>query len=285
MNKVIACVDAAPSSPSVCDCAVWAAERLGVPLELLHVLDRHPERAPVTDFSGSIGLGTQEALLEELGALDERRSALAQSHGRGLLEQLAGRLREAGAAVNVETRQRHGGLVESILDLEPETRLFVLGQHVRADPPGKLHIDHHVERVVRSAQRPLLIVSSQFSAPRRFGIAFDGSKTARSMIEAVAASPLLEGLPCTVVRAGEPTFDSRSQLDAARSRLADAGFDVSVLALPGEPEAAFPSWLGQGGADLLVMGAYGHSRIRQLIVGSTTTALLRTSPVPVLVLR
>ncbi|MBU2284983.1 MAG: universal stress protein, partial [Gammaproteobacteria bacterium] len=42
---------------------------------------------------------------------------------------------------------------------------------------------------------------------------------------------------------------------------------------------------GQGGADLLVMGAYGHSRIRQLIVGSTTTALLRTSPVPVLVLR
>jgi nucleotide-binding universal stress UspA family protein len=34
-----------------------------------------------------------------------------------------------------------------------------------------------------------------------------------------------------------------------------------------------------------VMGAYGHSRIRQLIVGSTTTTLLRTSPVPVLVLR
>ena len=39
------------------------------------------------------------------------------------------------------------------------------------------------------------------------------------------------------------------------------------------------------GIVLLVLGAYGHSRIRQLIVGSTTTALLRLCSVPVLVLR
>ncbi len=36
---------------------------------------------------------------------------------------------------------------------------------------------------------------------------------------------------------------------------------------------------------LLVMGAYGHSRIRQLMVGSTTTAMVRTSHVPVLMFR
>ena len=37
--------------------------------------------------------------------------------------------------------------------------------------------------------------------------------------------------------------------------------------------------------DLLVMGAYGHSRIRSMILGSTTTHLLRTCQVPVLLLR
>ena len=36
---------------------------------------------------------------------------------------------------------------------------------------------------------------------------------------------------------------------------------------------------------LLVMGAYGHSRLRHLVVGSTTTTLLRWSEVPVLILR
>lgn len=39
------------------------------------------------------------------------------------------------------------------------------------------------------------------------------------------------------------------------------------------------------GAALLVMGAYGHSRLRHLVVGSTTTTLLRWSEVPVLVWR
>ncbi len=37
--------------------------------------------------------------------------------------------------------------------------------------------------------------------------------------------------------------------------------------------------------DLLVMGAYGHSRIRRLILGSTTTELIRTCQVPVLLFR
>ncbi|WP_426148757.1 universal stress protein [Polaromonas sp. DSR2-3-2] len=45
------------------------------------------------------------------------------------------------------------------------------------------------------------------------------------------------------------------------------------------------NYLKAHAVDLLVIGAYGHSRVRQLIMGSTTTTLLRTSPVPVLVLR
>ena len=53
----------------------------------------------------------------------------------------------------------------------------------------------------------------------------------------------------------------------------------------GEPELALQNYMKVYEVDLLVMGAYGHSRIRQLIVGSTTTTLLRTSLVPVLVLR
>jgi len=46
-----------------------------------------------------------------------------------------------------------------------------------------------------------------------------------------------------------------------------------------------PALVKARGAGLLVMGAYGHSRIRQLIVGSTTSTLLRRSEVPVLILR
>ena len=39
------------------------------------------------------------------------------------------------------------------------------------------------------------------------------------------------------------------------------------------------------GYDLLVMGAYGHSRIRAMIIGSTTTQMIRTCKVPVVLVK
>ena len=53
----------------------------------------------------------------------------------------------------------------------------------------------------------------------------------------------------------------------------------------GEVEATLRGYKDEMNIDLLVMGAYGHSRIRHLLVGSTTTSMLRRAGVPVLLLR
>jgi nucleotide-binding universal stress UspA family protein len=285
MDKVIGCVDGAQYTASVCDYAAWAAQRLSVPLEFLHALDRHPERAQVTDFSGSIGLGTHESLLEELGALDEKRSAVAQRHGREVLDAAVTRAKLSGLS-EVESRQRHGALVDSMLDLEPTTRLFVMGQHHHAErSAGRHHLDHNVERAIRALQRPVLVASAEFQTPRRFAIAFDGSATGRKMVETVAGSPMLKSLACDVVMSAEESPAANQQLRWAQSALAAAGIEVQAQIFSDDPEVVLPGYITRRGVDLLVMGAYGHSRIRHLIVGSTTTTLLRTSPVPVLILR
>lgn len=52
----------------------------------------------------------------------------------------------------LDSRQRHGNLVEALLDLEPESRWFVLGQHNHTGQSGRLHLDHTVERVIRSVK-------------------------------------------------------------------------------------------------------------------------------------
>jgi nucleotide-binding universal stress UspA family protein len=96
---------------------------------------------------------------------------------------------------------------------------------------------------------------------------------------------MLKGLPVVLAMAGADTSLARQQLEEARLALAAAGFDAASELLPGEPEEVLPALVKAQGASLLVMGAYGHSRIRQLIVGSTTTTLLRLSEVPVLILR
>lgn len=85
--------------------------------------------------------------------------------------------------------------------------------------------------------------------------------------------------------AGADTPTAHQQLQEAQQILQTAGFTADVTLLPGEQETTLPALLKTQGASLLVMGAYGHSRIRQLIVGSTTTTLLRVSDLPVLILR
>ena len=115
MNKILACIDGSVYSQSVCDHAVWAALRLGAPLEYLHVMDRHPETAATRDLSGSIGFDSRDSLLSELTLLDEKRSKLAQQHGREMLDRVVRQAREQGVA-SVEPRLRHGALVDTLTD-------------------------------------------------------------------------------------------------------------------------------------------------------------------------
>ncbi|EWH00576.1 hypothetical protein Q427_18800 [Halomonas sp. BC04] len=116
-------------------------------------------------------------------------------------------------------------------------------------------------------------------------IAFDGSKTTRKGVEMIAKSPLFQGIPCHVVIVGAETGDNRSQLDWALATLHEAGHEAEGAIRAGEVEETLRTYQKEKDIDLLVMGAYGHSRIRHLLVGSTTTAMLRGSQMPILLLR
>ena len=285
MNQIYACIDGMPAAETVVDWAAWAARRVGAPLHLLHVLDEPTAMPPVGDFSGALGYGAQELLQQQLSTLDEQRGAIEREAGRHVLER-AGEYARATGVTQVAEGMHYGSLVDILLGLEDRARLVVLGEHYRTSTPRRVYLSHHVERVVRSIKRPVLVATvAPFATPERFVVAFDGSATARKTVDMVAGSPLLQGLPALIAMVAPDTPEAQQALQEAQAVLQSAGFAVETRLLQGDPEQALPELLQTQGNALLVMGAYGHSRIRQLIVGSTTTALLRLSPVPVLVLR
>lgn len=285
MNKVYACIDGFANTHAVIDWAAWAALRLALPLELLHVLERHPERAEVTDYSGAIGVDARESLLQELSDADEKHGKQAQEAGRRLLA--AARERAAAAGVSrLDARLRHGGFVDTVLEMAADAQLFVLGEHHHAKGPAKVHLDHNVERVVRTVQRAVLVATAEgFEPPTRVVIAFDGSASARKVVDRAAGSAMLAGLPVLLAMVGIDTTLARRQLEEARIALHAVGIDTQTELMAGEPQAVLPALVKAQGPALLVMGAFGHSRLRQLLLGSTTTTLLRLSEVPVLFLR
>ena len=280
-GHVLAAIDTSVYTESVCHHAAWAAGRLGAPLEFVHVIDPVERAAPI-DLSGSLGLGEQESLLSELSALDEKRATLSQQRGRLLLQQ-ARQLAAGGGAEDIDVRLRYGGLVDTLIELEDDVRLFVVGKRGEHADFAKGHLGREVERLMREAHRPLLVASRKFHPVRRVLVAFDGSATTRKCVEMVAASPLFRGLEIHVLTVGDG--EGSRGLDWASGVLAAAGFTPVASIVPGDPEEAIAAHVREQRVDLLVMGAYGHSRIRRLIVGSTTTAMLRNCLVPVLLLR
>jgi nucleotide-binding universal stress UspA family protein len=283
-NKVLACVDLSPYAEFVADYAAWAAARMTAPMELLHVIARHPALQGSQDHSGAIGANAQEKLLQTLSEADAARSRAEREQARSFLQGLRERALAAGASP-VDTRQRHGELEETLSDQQDSVRLFVLGRRGASANTDQRDLGRHVEWTVRSLQRPILAVTERFKAPERVLIAFDGGAITRKGVEMVADSPLFRGLPVHVLMSGKPSSDAPKQIEWARQTLEQAGFGVVTSIEPGDPHTVVAQAIQSKGIDLLIMGAYTHSPWRQLFTGSKTTELLRAARVPTLLLR
>ncbi len=284
-QRVIACVDQSAYADTVTDHAAWAALQMGAPLELLHVIDRHPETALSSDHSGAIGPDAQQALLTRLSEEDEARVRAAREQGRLFLNRLRERALAAGVPV-VDMRQRLGHLDETLQEVQGEARLVVMGRRGTSAAEGDRSLGRNVEGVVRALARPILTVGQKaFKAPERVLLAFDGSAITRKGVEMVARSPLFRGLPIHLVMAGQDAASGQKDMDWAVDSLRAGGFDVQGACVPGDPQAVILKAMDEQGADWLLMGAYTHSPWRKLFSKSRTSGLLASVGKPTLLLR
>ncbi len=267
-ERVIALVDGPAHAAGLCRQAGWAARRLGLPVEILHVLGRH-EVTPQGDLPAALRLGAR-SVMTELTEVDAQHAQQAEARGRAVLEAGAAALRAEGVAH--VTRLARGDVVEEVAG----AAVVVMGKGDEGSPGPDL------ERVVRGARAPVLVAGQEWRPVRRVLLAFDGGVTATRAVNGIADSALFLGVQVRVLYAGADTPAARTMLEEAELTLRAADLRVTVEVAAGEPEALLQARMAGDGFDMLVMGAYGHSRIRTLILGSTTTAMIRTARVPVL---
>jgi nucleotide-binding universal stress UspA family protein len=282
-DQVIGCVDGSLFLNSVCDYATWAAKRLDAPLTLLHAIDHRHAAAP-TDLSGSIGFGSQEVLLEALAAHDQLTGKLALDRSRHLLNAARTRVAALGADPP-SVRQLHGSLVDVLAEQEAAVRMLVIGKRGEGAHRAQDHLGSNLERVIRAMHRPILVVPAEYREPSSFMLAFDNGPSTRKGVEVLMRGPLFRGLSCHLVTAGDPHGELREAQAWARGQLKSAGFAVQGGIFTGEAEAVLTSYQRDHDIELVVMGAYGHSRIRHLLIGSTTSAMIRHVGGPLLLLR
>ena len=284
MPNILACTDGSIYASSVYNHTAWASAKMSASVHVLHMLNPHHEDPVTADHSGSIGFGAKSHLLEEIVELEAVRAKVARKHGEVILADATAQLTAAGVQ-DIVADQKHGRLSDSIDSYERDADLVVIGKRGNHAEFATGHIGHNLERVVRCCQHPVLVTSREFTKMESFVLAFDGGANSKKAVEYTASNPLLKGMKCHLLSIGKGNAKLEAALNEAKQTLSSAGFDVSAEIRDGDPEKVIGEAVDQEHIDLLVMGAYGHSHIRHLIVGSTTTAMIRTVKIPVLLFR
>lgn len=281
---VLAGIDGSLLTPAVCGYAAWIAQKVSAPLKLLHTIDHHPETAPKADLSGNIGIDSRDHLLEEITALEQQRSKLRLEQGKRLLQTAKEQVSAAGVKEPMISL-RHGGLIETLIELENDIRVLVLG--VR----GKIHenqtdkIGAKLEAIIRSLHKPILVVNGRFKAPERIMIAYDGSEAAEKALDMVANSPLYQGLSCHLVCVSKDDGKGKLLARAAHKLELIDGIEVIAQKLMGKPDHVLCGYQADHGIDMTVMGAFGQHRIHEWLLGSFTVKMLTQTKNPLLLLR
>jgi len=282
-QHILACVDGSTVTQSVCSYAAWYADRLNLAVALLNVVD-----VPVSsrrDLSGTIGIDSRQILLEELTQLDEQRAKVVNSYSNALIEDAKSHI-SSQFDVEIKAYRRRGKLLPAIEHFDSENRAIVLGRRGEDHQNDRVNIGSQIETVTRASNKPILICSESFKTPASYLIAFDGSKTAIKAAQMVANSELLKGLQGYIVMVGNDNDTAKSSLAAVTEQLSSSGFTVTAHHLPYDDVVeGLVEFQANNAIDMIVIGAYGHSKFQQLFIGSTTTKIITKTLSPILLLR
>lgn len=283
-QMVLACIDGSTLSESVCDYAAWIAQHVNAPLKLLHTIDHHHETATTTDLSGNIGIDSRDRLLQEITSLEHDQSKPRIQQGKLLLQAAKDRVIENGVSEPITCLQ-HGSLIESLIELEDSIRILVIGAR------GKIHEDQDdqlggkLESMIRSLHRPILVASEKFKIPQCIMLAYDGSEAAEKAVGIVANSPLYKDLTCHLVCVSKKE-KADSLLQVAADKLRAAGnIEIISSSLEGKTDQELCEYQIEQNIDMTIMGAFSHTRLHDLLLGSLTVKMLLNTNCPLLLLR
>ncbi len=282
-QHILACIDGSTVTQSICDYAAWYAERLSIPVALLNVIE-----VPASvrrDLSGSIGVDSRQILLQELSQIDEHRAKIANSYSNALIEDAKGHI-TGHSTVDVSVYQRRSKLLPAIEHFKTQNRAIIMGRRGEDHKDSRINIGSQIETVARASSVPILICSEAFKLPSSYMIAFDASKTAIKVIKQIAKSEVLKKLQGHLVMVGNDDSSSKNSLSAAAAELMSAGYTIQCHHLPsGDAVNGLLGFQVEQQIDIMIIGAYGHSKWQQLFLGSTTTEIIASTNSPVILVR
>jgi nucleotide-binding universal stress UspA family protein len=287
MKNILLCTDGSAFSENIYRYGAWFAHQFQSKVNVLLVTDIRTQKiTSIGNLSGILGLGASEQLLIELVNLEHEKARLNNQRAKLILNNAAETLK-AQAIEEFDLTHKTGFLVDCFHEFEENSDLIILGKRGEAAEFASGHLGANLDRIVRSSRKPCLVTPLGFQPIERILIAYDGSVSGKKILQFLVDSPALQSLEIHLLTIAKSSSDQTAvtRLNEAQQWLEKAGFQPICRFLEGDPENAIAHYVQENNLNLLMMGAYGHNRIRHLVIGSTTLQILRSSNIPVMVFR
>jgi len=277
IKSILVALDGSEHADAALQHALWLAERLKATVVGLHVIDIVSiEGSFLHDISGSLGF---EPYLDFSAKM---RDALRE-RGRVLLDAFTQRCTERGVACDVTLGM--GVVANEICDHARVADLVMLGHRGVNEQFSTGLLGSTTESVARKSPKPVFVSPASFHPIARPLLAYDGSPRASAAMHLAAETASALGLPLTVLHVARDEANGARVLDEARRYLHSYDVPLTCETVTGYPHQKIVDFIRERGHDLLFIGAYGHSRIIEMVLGSTTEYVLRNSPCPVFLTR
>ena len=284
--KIILCTDGSLYSQVSYEYAAWIAMHMDVEIEVLYVTDSSEEQAVKTkDFSGSIGIDSYQQLLDKLVDLESNRAKINHKRAKYILQQAESFLSSREIA-KIKLTHETGFLVDLFHKFETEADLVILGKRGETANFATEHLGANMERIVRASHKPCLVTPREFKPVNRVLLAYDGGESCQKALKYFTEYPIFKALEFHIITVANRAKKTALQnIKTAEKIAAAANLEPICQLLTGEPEVKMEKYVKNHDIDFLIMGAYGHNRIRHLVIGSTTAQMLRSSSIPILLFR
>jgi len=277
IKNILVPIDGSDHAMAALEYSLWLAENFNGTLFGQHVIDTVSiEGTFFHDISGSLGF---EPYLD----FSTKMREVLEERGKSMLEEFRQRCSEKG--VRHEAFLDMGIIANEICERSRVADMVVLGHRGINEEFSTGLLGSTADSVTRKCPRPVFVSTKRFKIIERPILAYDGSQRASSAMESAAEFCTQLDLPLTVLYVPKEERIADRVLGEARSYLGSYGIQVRYEIAKGYPEQKIVDYLMNYNFDLLFIGAYGHRRIIELVIGSTTEYVLRKSPCPVFLKR
>ena len=252
--------------------AVQLAQRLSAKLRGVSVVEQRWLRRRNND-----------SLNVPLPAMDGLESYL-KARSEASLRRFSERARQAG--VEVITEAASGTADDLIVERGDSADLIVIGRDGEDAPYRSALIGSTASGVIRKSQKPVLVVpkGARFDGP--ILLAFDGSPGSRLAANLAIELASKQGIGVHIFVDSKDKGRASARFDEIRRLLGSLTVPMRETASTlGRPDMKIIDAARDAGAGVIVMGAFGRNRINEYFIGSNAAAVIRNSPIPVLLAR